>query len=75
MVASFIASKKRAGKCSCFFSRSARRKISQKKGGSYSNVRLDLDSLFSADGRFIETPSNVIFEVKFPNSDCRGAVK
>jgi len=50
-------------------------RIYQLRGGSYSDVRFDLDSLVSADGRFIEVPQNVILELKFPNVDIKGAVK
>lgn len=50
-------------------------RIYQLKGGSYSDIRIDLDSLITPDGRFIETPQNVILEIKFPNSDIKGAIK
>lgn len=50
-------------------------RVYQKKGGAYSDVRIDIDSLITPDGRFIQTPQNVIFEIKFPDSDIKGAVK
>ena len=50
-------------------------RIYQKKGGNYSDVRIDIDSLITPDGRFINCPQNVIFEIKYPNQDLRGSVK
>lgn len=49
-------------------------RLSQKKGANYASTRVDLESLISSDGRFIDTPKNVIFEVKFPQ-DIRGVVR
>jgi len=50
-------------------------RIYQKKGGNYSDVRIDIDSLITPNGRFISCPQNVIFEIKYPNQDLRGSVK
>ena len=50
-------------------------KVFQKKGGAYSDIRINIDDLVSQDGRFINTPSNVIFEIKYPNNDFRGSVR
>ena len=50
-------------------------KIYQKKGSGYSSVNIDIDSLISSDGRFLNTPSNVIFEIKDVNVDVRGSVR
>ena len=50
-------------------------KIYQKKGTQYSNTNIDLQSLFSADGKQLNTPSNVIFEIKIVNDDIKGAIK
>ncbi len=50
-------------------------KVFQKKGSQYSNTVVDLNSLISSDGRFIHTPENVIFEIKFLGSDIKGSVK
>lgn len=43
-------------------------------GGSYSNYVYDVDRNTSSDGRRIYVPSNVVWEVKFPNEDIRGEV-
>jgi hypothetical protein len=54
-------------------------KIVQKIGTTnpnrgYSNIRFDLDRATSADGRYIEMPKNVLYEVKFPAFDITGAI-
>lgn len=49
-------------------------KINNKTGGSYSSTVFDLDSRKSVDGRLIEMPDNVIYEIKYPNEDIKGAV-
>ena len=54
-------------------------KIVQKVGTTnpnrgYSNIRFDLDRATSADGRYIEMPKNVLYEVKFPVFDITGAI-
>lgn len=48
--------------------------IVNKSGGLYSDLSYDLDKNRSADGRYIEMPSNVIFEIKYPNDDIKGAI-
>jgi len=53
-------------------------KITQKYGSSggrtYSNIRFDLDQQTSADGRYIEMPLNVIYEIRFPFNDISGVI-
>jgi hypothetical protein len=49
-------------------------KVSQKRGADYSDTLFDVESFMSPDGRYIEAPNNVIFEVKFPNSDIVGEI-
>ena len=49
--------------------------VTQKAGGEYSDVGVDLDSLITSDGRFIMCPINCIYEVKFPILDINGSVK
>jgi hypothetical protein len=49
--------------------------IVAKNGGLYSDVFIDIDELKSADGRYIMSPKNVAFEIKYPSSDITGAVK
>ena len=49
-------------------------KVVQKTGGSYASVALDIDTLMSADGRYVSVPENVVLEIKFPDNDIKGAV-
>tara|TARA_R110000751_G_scaffold95266_3_gene186110 strand:- start:362 stop:2158 length:1797 start_codon:yes stop_codon:yes gene_type:complete len=49
-------------------------KIIAKNGGAYSDVFVDVEELMSADGRYIQAPDNVAFEIKFPSTDIKGAV-
>lgn len=41
---------------------------------SYSDVSFDLDKVTSSDGRYIEMPKNVIYEIKFPEFDIKGVI-
>jgi hypothetical protein len=50
-------------------------KIFSKTGGSYSDVFFDAEDMKSADGRYVDAPKNVAFEIKYPSSDIKGAVK
>lgn len=50
-------------------------KIVNKTGGNYSPVSYSIDTNMSPDGRFIESPLNACFEIKFPNVDITGVVK
>lgn len=49
-------------------------KVEQKTGLDYSDVFFDINRFMSRDGRYIEAPKNVIFEVKFPRSDVYGEI-
>jgi hypothetical protein len=49
-------------------------KIVAKNGGIYSDVFVDIEDLMSADGRYVSAPDNVAFEIKYPDSDIKGAV-
>ena len=53
-------------------------RITQKIGNTgkrvYSSIRFDLDDATSADGRYIEMPKNVIYEVKYPSNDISGVI-
>lgn len=44
-------------------------------GASYANSSYDFDAKLSADGRRIESESNTVFELKFPNVDIKGAIR
>ena len=43
-----------------------------KSGSSYSGVMISIDAMKSLDGTYIKAPKNVIFEIKFPQTDIRG---
>jgi hypothetical protein len=49
-------------------------KIYNKSGGLYSNINYDMDTHLSSDGRYVNCPDNVVFELKFPNTDIKGVV-
>lgn len=49
-------------------------KIVNKRGGIYSDTKLNIDNNLSPDGRYIDIPANVAWEIKFPTSDIKGAI-
>lgn len=53
----------------------SRVKIFQKSGGLYSDIRFNIGEQTSGDGRYIDAPHNVIFEIKFPSEDIKGSIK
>ena len=44
-------------------------------GGSYSDTTYNFDENMSSDGRYLSVPDNVCLEMKFPESDIKGAVR
>lgn len=48
-------------------------KVTQKVGGSHSDIRYDIDRNLSSDGRHIYVPDNVVMEIKFMD-DIKGVV-
>ena len=40
----------------------------------YSDVSFNLDKMTSADGRYIEMPRNVIYEIRYPEFDIKGVI-
>jgi len=50
-------------------------KITNKSGGTYSDDSINLNQYISADGRILYAPENVVYELKFPNSDIKGTVR
>ena len=48
--------------------------IVRKLGSNYSTVRFNVKEATSADGRYIAVPKNVVMEVKFPDTDIKGAI-
>ena len=49
-------------------------KVTQRNGTNYSDINFDVSRYMSADGRYIEAPKNVIFEVKYPRADIIGEI-
>ena len=50
--------------------------ISLKKGNNYADTSLrNLNELKSGDGRYIQSPLNSVFEIKFPSIDIKGAIR
>ena len=49
-------------------------KVEQKNGIDYSDVFFDVNRFMSRDGRYIEAPKNIIFEIRFPRSDIYGEI-
>ena len=48
--------------------------ITQKYGGIYAANPVNLDELTTFDGKYVNCPKNVIYEVKFPSLDIKGTV-
>tara|TARA_R110000824_G_scaffold4217_2_gene20053 strand:- start:25120 stop:26910 length:1791 start_codon:yes stop_codon:yes gene_type:complete len=46
-----------------------------KKSGKYSSSLLNIEDLYSNDGSYLQTPKNCILEIKYPNTDIRGAIQ
>ena len=46
-----------------------------KTGANYSDYLFDVDEHTSADGRYIEVPDRVVWEIKYPYLDIKGALK
>lgn len=49
-------------------------KVSRKTGTNYSTTMFDIDEATSVDGRYISVPQNVILELKYPDTDIKGAI-
>ena len=49
--------------------------VVNKHGANYSSLSFDINSNISPDGRYLVIPKNVVYEIKYPNLDIRGAVK
>ena len=45
-----------------------------KAGDPYSDLSFSIIDNISSDGRVLTCPQNVVFEIKFPNSDIKGTV-
>ena len=44
-------------------------------GSGYSTTTFDMEKMTTADGRMVLAPSDVIFELKFPERDIIGTIK
>ena len=49
--------------------------VFKKVGNNYADISFDVNSNLSPDGRYIAIPKNVIYEIKYPKVDIKGAVK
>lgn len=49
-------------------------KITNKRGGVYSDIKFSVDNYLSPDGRYVNMPSNVVWEIKYPDSDIKGSI-
>jgi len=49
--------------------------VKNKADGVYSNVYMDFDKALSRDGTYINTPKNVILEMKYPSDDIKGSAR
>jgi len=49
--------------------------IGGKSGGIYSSMAYNFDDAMSADGRQISAGRDVVFELKYPNTDIKGSVR
>lgn len=50
-------------------------KIVRKIGAAYSTAIFNIDQMTTSDGRMIVAPNDVIFEIKYPDSDIVGTIK
>ena len=49
--------------------------VYKKSGGRYASIGFDVNNNLSPDGRYISVPKNVIYEIKYPNIDIKGAIR
>jgi len=49
--------------------------VFKKIGSNYASIAFDVNRNISPDGRYVVIPKNVIYEIKFPNTDIKGAVR
>lgn len=49
--------------------------IVRKTGSTYSTAIFNIDQMTTADGRTVVAPSDVVFEIKFPDADIVGTIK
>ena len=49
--------------------------VVKKVGSNYADISFDIERSISPDGRYVVIPKNVIYEIKHPNMDIKGAVR
>lgn len=49
--------------------------VTNKTGLNYSDQAFNINNNLSDDGRYINAPENVVFEIKFPQNDIKGTIK
>tara|TARA_Y100000593_G_scaffold4019_1_gene7970 strand:- start:128605 stop:130398 length:1794 start_codon:yes stop_codon:yes gene_type:complete len=49
--------------------------VVKKVGSNYADISFDIEKNISPDGRYVVIPKNVIYEIKHPNVDIKGAVR
>ncbi len=50
-------------------------RLVNKTGSQYSSTSIDVDFNMSADGRYLQCPANVCYEIKFPTLDITGVIR
>jgi hypothetical protein len=50
-------------------------RLVNKTGSQYSSTSIDIDFNMSADGRYLQCPANVCYEIKFPTLDITGVIR
>ena len=50
-------------------------RLINKTGSQYSSTSIDIDFNMSADGRYLQCPANVCYEIKFPTLDITGVIR
>lgn len=50
-------------------------RLVNKTGSQYSSTSIDIDFNMSADGRYLQCPDNVCYEIKFPTLDITGVIR
>lgn len=50
-------------------------KIINLSGGAHSDETININEWTSADGRILYAPENVVYELKYPNTDIRGTIR
>lgn len=49
--------------------------VVRKAGAGYATTAYDINANLSPDGKTLACPLNAVFEIKYPNRDCRGVIR